>query len=155
MYTVTHQFSVRSVVVRRQPLLAVDEVDGEVLGRLVLGELPRPRHALGRVGARPSAVVLCEQHVGGAAWVPVAGPPGRVDGLGEVHVGEDDARVGVGDAAEVHLPDAIHLALEEHEAAAVLLLAVLRGDGTLDLRSPVGLHEDIRTLDATSRRVIV
>lgn len=55
--------SVRSVVVRREPLLAVDEVDGEELGRRLLGELPRPRHALRRVSARPGAVELPEHHM--------------------------------------------------------------------------------------------
>lgn len=54
---------VGSVVVRRQPVLAVDEVDGEVLGRVVLREPPRPWHAIGSVSARSSAVELREHHL--------------------------------------------------------------------------------------------
>lgn len=86
----------------------------------------------------------------GAAGVAYGGPAGRVDGLGEVGVGEDDARVGRADAAQVNLSHAVDLALEEHEAAAVLGLPVLRGDGPQDLRPPIRLHEDLRALQKRS-----
>jgi len=83
----------------------------------------------------------------GAAGVAYGGPAGRVDGLGEVGVGEDDARVRRADAAQVHLADAVHLALEEDEAAVVLLLPYLRSDGAADLRPLVRLHKDLRALE--------
>jgi hypothetical protein len=92
-----------------------------------------------------TSTIAC--HLLGAAGVAYGGPPGRVDGLGEVGVGKDDARVGRSDPAQVDLADAVHLALEEHEAAGVVVdLPVMRGDGPQDLRPPVRLHEDLRTL---------
>lgn len=65
------QYSTRSVVVRRQPLVAVDEVDGEVLGRLVHGEPLRPWHALGQIGAGTRAVELREHHLPAHTYVRV------------------------------------------------------------------------------------
>lgn len=83
----------------------------------------------------------------GAASVAYGGPPGRVDGLGEVGVGEEDARVGRCDTAQVNLSDSVDLALEEHEAAVVVVgHPVLRGDGPQDLCPSVRLHEDLRAL---------